>query len=112
MKYLKIEWLHTFDDEPRVIYSEIDAEGYETRKVETFADSSFCFASEDESSGDTLLSELPVPDLDTLESDEEFVPQEIDKLEFERVWALARGEQKAPTLWGRIVRYIQNLFNK
>lgn len=36
MRYFKIHWLHTFIDEPEYIFSEIDEEGYEVRKVEIF----------------------------------------------------------------------------
>lgn len=36
MKYIKVIWMHSFDDEPTELYSEIDDERYETRKVEFF----------------------------------------------------------------------------
>ena len=36
MRYFKIHWLHSFTDEPEYIFSEIDEEGYEVRKVEIF----------------------------------------------------------------------------
>ena len=36
MRYFKIHWLHSFIDEPEYIFSEIDEEGYEVRKVEIF----------------------------------------------------------------------------
>ena len=36
MRYFKVHWVHSFEDEPEYIYSEIDEEGYETRKIELF----------------------------------------------------------------------------
>jgi hypothetical protein len=34
MKYVKVEWHHSFNDQPSVIYSEVDDSGWEVRKVE------------------------------------------------------------------------------
>jgi hypothetical protein len=40
MNYIKVKWNHALPDEPVWFYSELDAERWETRKVEIFADGS------------------------------------------------------------------------
>jgi hypothetical protein len=34
MKYLKVVWVHDLPGEPVLLYSEVDDEGWEIRKVE------------------------------------------------------------------------------
>ncbi|WP_353885443.1 DUF6881 domain-containing protein [Acinetobacter bereziniae] len=36
MQYLKVEWMHDFLDEPIFLYSELDKNRNELRKVEVF----------------------------------------------------------------------------
>ncbi len=44
MKYIKVKWLHSHPDEPVLLYSELDKDRWETRKVEVFADGRIGFA--------------------------------------------------------------------
>lgn len=92
--YLKVEWHHDFPDEPVLLYSELDDERYETRKVEIFRDGRQTFASMEEFSGRTMLGEIPTPNLGELAESGEFTPTEIARDEFEAVWAatIASGE--------------------
>ena len=53
MRYLLVEWLHQFSDEPYLIYMELDEIGFETRKVEIFPDESWGYASQTETFGST-----------------------------------------------------------
>jgi hypothetical protein len=87
MKYLHIKWIHSFPDEPVDIYSEIDDEGYETRKVEIFPDGSIGFATPFEQMLSTHLGEKPVPPLDEIACDAQFQPTPISKEDFERTWS-------------------------
>jgi len=43
MEYLKVSWLH-HEDEPVYLYSEIDPQRFESRKIEIYPDGSFGIA--------------------------------------------------------------------
>ncbi|HTR42342.1 MAG TPA: non-canonical purine NTP pyrophosphatase [Pseudomonadales bacterium] len=84
--YICVKWIHSFPDEPVWLYSEIDADRREIRKVEIFADGRYGYASIIESGGETRLGELPVPPLIEIANDPQFEPVEITKEKFEEVW--------------------------
>ena len=86
MRYLKVQWHHDDPDEPVVLYSEIDAQRYETRKVEEYADGRLDHADAIHESGTTFLGEAPVPPLDEIAEQGEFTPVETTQDEFELVW--------------------------
>ena len=86
MKYIKVEWLHDFNDEPITIYSEIDNDRNEIRKFELFRDGKIGYAINDIEYGGSGLSECPLPELDKIALDPQFKPFEITKQEFEKVW--------------------------
>jgi hypothetical protein len=90
MTYIKVKWIHSCPDDPVLLYSELDGERWEMRKVEVFADGHFGYASSTESGGSTGLGLEPVPTLPEIGSDPQFEPVEITKQEFEEVWAHAR----------------------
>ena len=92
MSYIKVTWDHRLPDEPVILYSELDHERLETRKVEIFADGSYGYASATESGGGTRLGEAPIPPLMTIARDEQFDPVEITKEEFEEVWSKRKGQ--------------------
>jgi hypothetical protein len=93
MHYIKVRWLHSHADEPILLYSELDQDGWETRKVEVFADGRIGYASATEAtpSTRTKLSIEPLPPLDEIASDPQFQPVEITKDEFEEVWSTRRS---------------------
>lgn len=86
MQYFKCKWIHNFPDEPVWLYSEIDDERWEIRKVYFFRDGSKGFAAASESYGDCFLSEVPIPELAEIASEPEFEPIEISCEEFEDIW--------------------------
>ena len=87
MKYIRVRWNHTNPDEPVWLFSEVDEEGKELRKLECFRNGFCDFASSEASSGTTALMTLPLPDLSALaRRDPEFTPVEITKEQFEEVW--------------------------
>ena len=75
MRYLKVIWVHDFDDEPILLYSEIDEKGLETRKIEVYRDDSFGIAAKGMEFGGTLLSLEPVPNLQEIKEDPQFLPK-------------------------------------
>jgi hypothetical protein len=89
MTYLKCKWIHSSPEYPILLYSELDENRWETRKVEIFRDQRIGFAGDGIESADTQLGAMPVPPLEEIARDPQFEPVEITKAEFERVWAKA-----------------------
>lgn len=87
MRYIKVKWVHNIPTEPIWLYCELSDGSWETRKVEIFPDGSAGFASSSESAGTTRLAVEPIPSLEVIASDAQFVPVEISRQEFEDVWA-------------------------
>jgi hypothetical protein len=95
MKYVRLKWNHTNPDEPVWIFSELDSDGKEVRKIECFPNGFCDVATATQSSGTAALVTLPLPDLKMLaRRDPEFTPVEITREQFEEVWA--RRQFKAP----------------
>ena len=90
MKYIRVKWNHTNPDEPVWLFSELDLEGKELRKLECFKNGFCDFATKENSSGSTKLSTQFLPTLATLARDPEFTSVEITKEEFEDVWKKRR----------------------
>ena len=87
MEFIYLEWFHNFPDEPIKIFSEIDKDRYETRKVEIFRDGTYGYAYLNIEFGKTGLGKIPFPEnLDEINSDTQFKAIEITKHEFEEVW--------------------------
>lgn len=86
MEYLKVRWEHNFDSDPIDLFSELDEERMETRKIEVFRNGTIGMASEDFETGDTRLGEVPVPAIDKIANDPQFFPTIIKKIDFENVW--------------------------
>jgi hypothetical protein len=88
MNYIKVNWAYSGSTKyPVVIYSEIDDQRWETRKVEVFPDGDKGYACSTESAGSTELGIEPLPALSDIASDLQFELIEITKEEFEDVWA-------------------------
>jgi hypothetical protein len=72
-----------------MLYSELDPQRWEVRKVEEFPDGSLGFASAEKSSDKTKLGEEPIPSLAEIAAEPQFKPREITKAEFEAIWEKA-----------------------
>jgi hypothetical protein len=90
MKYLYVKWLHKNPGDPVHLYSELDNERYEVRKVEVYADGRRGFADREEEFGGTVLSSMPLPPLAEIAAMKEYEPKEIPVEEFQRVWLKRR----------------------
>lgn len=87
MRYIKVIWQHIFEDEPYAFYSEIDANAYETRKIEFLKDGTLLgFASGDLTWGDAILSDQMIPSVSEINEDAAFDAIEITALDFENIW--------------------------
>lgn len=95
MKYIKAEWQHEESEsmDPIIIYSEIQDDGWEKRKVELYADGKFGFADKDASVNGTPLSLEPMPTVEEIDKQEKFAAIEISPAEFEEVWTKASKDQ-------------------
>lgn len=89
MTHIVVTWHHQNDDEPVELFSELDDERFEKRKVEVFRDGRKCFADASAHSGNTALGIVPVPPLNEIASDRQFTPRTITKEEFEMAWIAA-----------------------
>ncbi|MFO0896576.1 MAG: hypothetical protein U0836_04005 [Pirellulales bacterium] len=87
MTYLKVRWLHSDPTYPIWLYSELDQERWEVRKVEVFANGEKGFASDAESFHRTELGSVPTPSPAEISADAEFQLTEISQEEFEVAWA-------------------------
>lgn len=85
--YLKVQWIHGDPNDPIWLFSELNAESWETRKVEIYADGTTGYADQSESEGGSWLGLEPVPQITEIASDPQFVPLFIEQDEFEKVWS-------------------------
>jgi hypothetical protein len=87
--YMKVIWKHDLPDEPVLLYSEVDDDRWEKRKVEIFRAGPPGYADRTRSTGSTGLGLVQVPDLSEISADPEFEATEVSREEFERVWTMA-----------------------
>jgi hypothetical protein len=90
MRYLDIKWTHKDPGAPVRLYIEVGEDGYESRKVELYADGRKGFADSSEEAGGTSLGFMPVPSLAELKTLPEYQPKEISQEEFQRNWLKRR----------------------
>jgi len=91
MIYIRVRWNHDFPDEPVMLYSELNAQRMEIRKVEVYKDGHCGYASAAECGGHAKLGEHLVPALFEIAKRSQFVPEEITPSEFECVWQKRYG---------------------
>jgi len=91
MRYLRVRWLQDSPEYPVLLYSEVDDDGWEIRKVDEYADGHRDLAGEGIETGQSGLGEAPTPSIDEINSDPEFRAVEIDRDEFEGVWQAAKA---------------------
>lgn len=85
-KYIKVDWKQNSPEYPIIIYSEIDDNSYETRKLEIFSNGDVGYAdSKTDINAKTVLSDQPVPDFEEIKKSPEFELFEITKEDFEKV---------------------------
>jgi hypothetical protein len=86
MRYIDVKWLHENEGDPVRLVSEMDLDGYETRKLEFFTNGDIGFACP---SGATLGVELgvaPVPSIEEINAIDQFEGTEICAADFETLW--------------------------
>lgn len=86
MTYLDVLWLHTDDERPVRVVSELDAHRYEVRKLEFFRTHGVGFAEADFAFGSTELAPAPLPELARINADPQRHGAEIRAEEFAALW--------------------------
>lgn len=82
-----LKWFHDFVNEPCIIYSEIDTQRYEVRKVEVYKNETVCKYGENISDSQMELGDAAFPqNLDEINRDRQFYAKYITKEEFESIW--------------------------
>ena len=92
MDYVLLEMDHDLDDEPYLVYSELDEKRMERRKVEFFR-GGLCFAYGAERGNDGALAEKPFPeDLREITGGEEgeCTVRSISRQLFQEIWYQAQ----------------------
>ncbi|CCD99653.1 conserved hypothetical protein [Bradyrhizobium sp. STM 3809] len=89
--YIRVRWLHDLEDEPVELWSELDGERFETRKLEIFRNGRIGFASASETTEGTALGEIAVPPLDEIVRDRAFVAEEVSQEAFELRWQVRQA---------------------
>jgi hypothetical protein len=89
MRYEKTVWTHSKPNFPRVIYNEINEQGWELRKVEIFPDGTYGFAGTEIRKEPTGLSETPIEPLFIAPAKPPLDITSISKEEFEDIWLKA-----------------------
>lgn len=89
MTYMKVQWIHDFQDEPILLYSELDGKRNEIRKIEVYRNDNLGYACKDKSVNGTFLSKTEIPSLEDINADVQFKACEIDKEYFELIWSNA-----------------------
>jgi hypothetical protein len=91
MHFLAVQWHHTNPEYPVWLYSELDDERWELRKVEVYADGLHDWAEGERSTGTARLSDQALPSFEEIALQPEFTAREISREEFEAVWRKAKG---------------------
>ena len=86
MRYIDVNWLHDLDDEPYRLVSEIGFDQYETRKLEFFRSGEVGYAFSKSHTKNTMLGIAEVPEIEEINSQDEFQGQNISKQQFEQLW--------------------------
>lgn len=103
MKYLKTTWVHEpgrsmmsdTEEYPILIFSEVDDERWETRKVEFYPSLPPRYGSDkDFRAWQSFLADQPYPPIDEIQNDETLQTHEISQAEFEDIWLRIRLETR------------------
>jgi hypothetical protein len=85
----KVVWHHNSPDDPVLLYSELDRERWELRKVEVYADGRMDRAEADSQTGSTWLSVEALAPLEEIRAQPEFEPEVVSVTEFDAIWNAA-----------------------
>lgn len=85
--YFRVLWHHDHNDEPVDLWSEIDEQRYETRKLEIFVDGRVGWAGPGEGAFDSMLGDQPAPPVEEINKDSGFAAKAVSQDAFEAMWS-------------------------
>lgn len=85
MEYIKVKWLHASPSYPTEIYSEVDNNRFEVRKIEVYLDGTINYF--DSVNNNQGLGTVPIPSVEEIMKQEDFLALKIDKSFFDLVWS-------------------------
>jgi hypothetical protein len=88
--YLRVLWLHLHPNEPIDLWSELDGDRYETRKLEFFPDGRIGYADKSDAAHGTQLGIEVMPTFEEIASQAEFKPEILTRDAFESMWAIRK----------------------
>jgi hypothetical protein len=83
---VKVRWIHELPDEPVLLYSEIDDQRTELRKVEEYRDGRLDAVNAVSHTGSMVLSATAMPSLAEINAQSEFHGEPMSEDELEQVW--------------------------
>ncbi len=87
MNYILLKWFHNFKNEPYLIYSEIDNQRYEVRKIEVYKNGTIHKCDKKMTNSLIELGDVEFPEnLDEINQDKQFYAKYISREEFESIW--------------------------
>ncbi len=82
MQYIQVQWNHNNIQYPILLFSEIDdVSRMELRKVELYRNGIIDFADSGRETGKTKLGIVPLPPLEEIACDSQFIPTQITQQE-------------------------------
>lgn len=94
MRYMRVDWMHNFEDQPITLYGEVNDAMDEQRRIEVFLDGSMGYASSNGIEYRSFLSELKWSAKEEIEEDPQFQVSYISKEKFEEIWRKALEQDK------------------
>ena len=92
--YLRVKWIHDFEDEPDLLYYELDEERYAARSIEILKDGRRVRASEEDPERNPMaLPDQPAPPVEGTDTREESRTREIAARKLEEAWSAASGDR-------------------
>src|SRR2546429_8879452 len=88
-QYQRTEWRHENPNNPVDIYSELDEDRWEVRKVEVFADGRMWYSDGVDTVGRTGLSEVQLPPVGSEPPGSPLTTSVLDRDTFEEMWERA-----------------------
>lgn len=79
-----------------MLYSDVDFDGWEVRKVDEYADGRRNLAGDGVETGSTFLGEAQTPSIEEINADPQFDAVEISAEEFEMIWRAAKDWFELP----------------
>lgn len=86
MKYMRTELRETEKGLPRLIFSEIEDNGIELRKIEIYDDGMIGYAFDKIEVGKTALADQIIPTVEEINKDDDIIASYLEREEFEKIW--------------------------